>query len=120
MSTIFDFSRIKYDRNADKLFKNLLLLLDRKYGKDVPQWISIREISELIPKGTANIFNQSSYDYAMIALFGGQKERDYFKFMNQDIKNQFTHEANNTLRNNRFWRGFTDEQVQINRKYYLT
>lgn len=118
MSSVFDLELIKHNQNADKLFRQLLIALDQQYGPNIPLWIAVREISNKIPIGTANIDNDSSYNYAMIALFGGQKGRDFFNFQKAGIREEFTAQANDTGRNNRFWTRFIDEKVQINPKYY--
>jgi len=94
-------------------------IFNQQYGLNIPLWITVREISNKIPIGTANIDNDSSYNYAMIALFGGQKGRDFFNFQKAGIREEFTAQANDTGRNNRFWTRFMDDKVQINPKYYF-
>jgi hypothetical protein len=118
-SSIFDLDKIHHRAHADVLFVNLLVSLEKDYEEDIPETITIKEISNRIPRGTAGIFNPSSYNYAMISLFSGQKQRDYFLFENVEIRNQFTEQANNPLRNNNFWKKYIDELVKINPKYIL-
>ena len=118
-SDVFDFRKILLRANADKLFKCLLKSLEKDYGKNIPKKMLIRDISNRIPIGTENISNYSSYNYAMIALFGGQRGRDYFLFEDPKIKEFFTEQANNPLRDNNFWRKYSNEWLTINPKYIL-
>ncbi|MHA1267982.1 MAG: hypothetical protein ACTSRS_22350 [Candidatus Helarchaeota archaeon] len=118
-SDIFDLAKIHHRANADVLFVCLLLSLERDYEEDIPETITVRDISNRIPIGTAGISNYSSYNYAMIALFSGQKERDYFLFEYPHIRSRFTEQANNPLRNNNFWKEYMDESLTINPKYIL-
>ena len=118
MSSVFHLDLIKHNQNADKLFRQLLTSLEQQYGSNIPEWLTVREVSKKIPIGTANIDKNSSYNYAMIALFGGQKGRDFFNFQKAGIREEFTAQANDPLRNNLFWTRFMDENVQINPKYY--
>jgi len=111
--------KIHLRANADVLFVCLLLSLEKEYEEDIPETITIRGISDRIPRGTADVSNYSSYNYAMIALFAGQKGRDYFLFEDPKIKELFTEQANNPLRDNNFWRKYSNEWVTINPKYIL-
>lgn len=118
-SAIFDLEKIHLRANADVLLVCLLLSLEKDYEEDIRGTITIRDISNRIPIGTAGISNYASYNYAMIALFGGQKGRDYFLFEERRIRNHFTEQANNPLRNNNFWKAYKNEWVTINPKYVL-
>jgi len=118
-SDVFDLDKIHLRANADALFVCLLLSLDKDYGKNISETITIRDISDRIPRGTADVSNYSSYNYAMIALFGGQKGRDYFLFEDPKIRKLFTEQANNPLRDNNFWKRHRNEKVTINPKYIL-
>lgn len=119
-SDVFDLDKIHFRVNVDVLFVCLLKSLEKDNGKDIHKTMTIKEISERIPKGTEGISNHSSYGYAMIALFGGQKGRDYFLFVDRKItRDLFTKEANNHSRNNNFWKRYINERVTINPKYIL-
>lgn len=118
-SSLFALDKIYLRANADVLFVCLLLSLEKNYEEDIPETISIKEVSNRIPIGTAGISNHSSYNYAMIALFGGQKQRDYFLFENPNMRANFTEQANNPLRNNNYWKEYINELVTINPKYIL-
>ncbi len=117
-SAVFDLDKIHFRANADVLFVCLLLSLEKEYEENTPKTMTIKDISERIPKGTGGIFIRSSYNYAMIALFGGQKGRDYFLFEDSKMRRDlFTKQANNRLRNNNFWKRHKNERVTINPKY---
>ncbi|WP_289137775.1 hypothetical protein [uncultured Brevibacillus sp.] len=113
----FDLSKIKLRSNADVLFACLLLALEQ--SDQAGATLTISQITELIPLGTGGICNPASYQYAMIALFGCQKGRDYFQMNNPALKEAFTKEANNSARNMNFWKQNLDESVAINPKYQL-
>jgi hypothetical protein len=66
---------------------------------------------------TAGICNPASYNYAMVALFGSQKDRDYFQFENADLQGAFTEQANHSTRDMKFYAKHADEPVTINPKY---
>lgn len=67
-----------------------------------------------IPREDTGIKYLSSYNYALIALFGSQKGRDYFLFEDISIQKKFTEEANNPLRDNYFWKKYLKTKVRIN------
>ncbi|GAA4867020.1 hypothetical protein GCM10023310_53380 [Paenibacillus vulneris] len=68
---------------------------------------------------TASILISSSYNYAMVAMFGNQRGRDYFQFENAKMGVYFTEQANDPARDNTCWRKFLDEKVKINLKYVI-
>lgn len=118
-SSLFDVGKIVHRANADVLFACLLQFLEKDIPEKVRQPMTIKEISERIPLGTGGISIYASYQYAMIALFGDQKGRDYFQLNNPYLKKAFTKEANNSTRNINFWKQYLDELVAINPKYLL-
>ncbi|ASA24945.1 hypothetical protein B9T62_31840 [Paenibacillus donghaensis] len=61
----------------------------------------------------------SSYNYAMVALFGNQRGRDYLLFENSNMGTYFTEQANDPSRDNTCWKKYIDEKVSINLKYVL-
>ncbi|WP_339279085.1 hypothetical protein NYE40_23845 [Paenibacillus sp. FSL W8-1187] len=73
---VFALEQIADRSNADVLFACLLLALD-----DQPEHrerLTVGQVAEPVPLGSGGICNPGSYHYAMIALFGGQKGRDFF------------------------------------------
>ncbi|MEB4782125.1 hypothetical protein P5G60_10235 [Paenibacillus jamilae] len=97
--------------NADILFAVLLLLLDNQPQGD--NKLTIRQVIEYLPLGTA-----ASYNYAMIALFGGQRRgRDYFCLDNTVLQQAFTEQDNQSARDMKFHLRHTDEMLTINPKY---
>jgi hypothetical protein len=111
----FDLGKIRLRSNADVLFACLLLSLERQNRADTA--LTIGQIADLIPLGTSGICNPASYNYAMIALFGGQKGRDYFQFENASLQEAFTEQANRSTRDMKFYVKHADEAVTINPKY---
>lgn len=111
----YDLGQISNTANADVLFACLLLSLDRK--EPLPETLTVGEIVRLLPLGTGNICNPASYHYAMIAMFGTQKERDFFTFEDEALKETFTEQANQSTRDMRFYNKHAAENVRINEKY---
>ncbi|GIP29135.1 hypothetical protein J23TS9_42650 [Paenibacillus sp. J23TS9] len=101
--------------NADVLFACLLLALDRQPERK--EKLTVGEIAELVPLGSGGVCNPGSYHYAMIALFGGQKGRDFFTFEDETLQAEFTAQANQSSRDMRFYRKHSDASITINPKY---
>jgi hypothetical protein len=78
--------------------------------------MTIGEIINRIPVGTGGVCNPASYKYALISLFGKQKERDYFVF-DEEIKNEFTKQANQSTRDMTFFKKHLDVSVQIQSRF---
>ncbi len=114
---IFYYDRLKGKANADKLFACFLRKTEDECGVDVPDSFTIEEVVKRIPKEDLGISSSSSYNYALLALFGSQKGRNYFLFEDINIQNIFTQEANNTLRNNYLWKNYLKTRVRINPDY---
>ncbi|KAA9005904.1 hypothetical protein F4V43_07485 [Paenibacillus spiritus] len=104
--------------NADILFACLLLALD--HNPDKASVLTVEGVVELLPLGSGGICNPGSYHYAMIALFGGQKERDFFVFEDEALSKAFTEQANNSTRDMRFYRKHGHAKISINPKYIST
>ncbi len=104
--------------NADILFACLLLTLD-KNPEQVPT-LTVAEAVNILPLGSGGICNPGSYHYAMIAMFGGQKGRDFFVFEDEVLSKAFTEQANNSTRDMRFYRKHEDAKIGINPKYVRT
>ena len=111
----FDLAKIKLRSNADVLFACLLLSLDKHPVQKGN--LTIGQIIERIPLGTAGICNPASYNYAMIALFGGQKGRDYFLLENAALREAFTEQANRSTRDMKFYLRHATEPISVNPKY---
>lgn len=111
----YDLGQISNTANADVLFACLLLSLDRK--EPLPETLTVGEIVRLLPLGTGNICNPASYHYALIAMFGTQKERDFFAFENEALRENFTEQANQSTRDMRFYNKHAGESVRISEKY---
>ena len=107
--------RIAGRANADVLFACLLLALDRKPERK--EKLTVGEVAELVPLGSGGVCNPGSYHYAMIALFGGQKGRDFFTFEDETLHTAFTAQANQSSRDMRFYRKHLDASININPKY---
>jgi len=111
----FDLSKITLRSNADVLFACLLLSLD-KHPLNLDE-LTIGQVIDLLPLGTAGICNPASYNYAMIALFGNQKGRDYFQMESPALTEAFTEQANQSTRNMRFYIHHASEKAVLNPKY---
>lgn len=111
----FNVHLISEKANADILFACLLLTLDTK--QDIPNKLTIQDIMELIPLGSGGICNTGSYNYALIAMFGKQKNRDYFHFDDASIADTFTKQANQSTRDMKFYAKYANHVVTINPKY---
>ncbi|MEK4153652.1 hypothetical protein NYE27_01045 [Paenibacillus sp. FSL R10-2779] len=117
MAQRFDLKKITLRSNADILFACLLLVLD-KNTRNINN-LTIGQITNHIPLGTAGICNPASYHYAMIALFGEQKGRDFFIFEDVPLSTAFTEQANNSTRDMRFYRKYEEVKIKINPKYIM-
>lgn len=101
--------------NADVLFACLLLALDGQPERR--KKLTVGKVAELIPLGSGGVCNPGSYHYAMIALFGGQKGRDFFSFDDEQLRAAFTHQANQSSRDMRFYRKHAEAVIKISPKY---
>ncbi|AIQ38549.1 hypothetical protein R50345_30400 [Paenibacillus sp. FSL R5-0345] len=115
-SEVFDIGKITLRSNADLLFALLLQSLDADGTGDGVTY-TIEEIQKRIPMQKTGIAVSSSYNYALVALFGNQRGRDYFTFENRDLGVYFTEQANDPSRDNTCWKKYLDEKVSINVKY---
>ncbi|MEK5257569.1 hypothetical protein NST74_29420 [Paenibacillus sp. FSL F4-0125] len=115
-SEAFDIGKITLRSNADLLFALLLQSLDADGAGDGVKY-TIEEIQKRIPMQKTGIAVSSSYNYALVALFGNQRGRDYFQFDNANLGVYFTEQANDPSRDNTCWKKYLDEKVSINPKY---
>ncbi|NQX63753.1 hypothetical protein [Paenibacillus qinlingensis] len=111
----FDLKKITLRSNADVLFACLLLSIEKQ--ESYSERLTIGQVAEHIPLGTAGICNPASFNYAMIALFGNQKGRDYFQLESPALREAFTEQANQSTRDMKFYLKHSSEQLTINLKY---
>lgn len=111
----FDLSKITLRSNADVLFACLLLSLDQR--PDDLESLTVGKVVELLPLGTGGICNPASFNYAMVALFGRQKQRDYFQLEQSSLAESFTEQANQSTRDMQFYKKWSDVKLSINSKY---
>lgn len=116
-SALFYLHKIENKVNADILFASLLLEIERN-NIDPSKIFTVKEISELIPIGTADITHPSTYGFSITSMFSTQKNRDYFIFENNNIPDELRAVSNNKKRNNYYWKKcYLNEKVNINSKY---
>lgn len=115
--TLFSTTNVENYVNADKLFVSFLKELENR-KTNLGNRFSIKEVSSIIPKGTAGIDNPATYGYSFMSMLSGQKDRDYFIFENKNLKDEFTQNCRNPNRDNYFWKKHhSDEDLRINPKY---
>jgi 5-methylcytosine-specific restriction enzyme A len=119
-SRIFSLSNVANRVNADKLFVCFLMEIEKR-GIDTKKSFTIAEISDLVPKGTAGVNNNSTYGFSIMSMLSGQKQRDYFIFENSNLRDEFTAVCNNNHdRDNYFWKKhYLNERLWINTKYLI-
>jgi hypothetical protein len=110
----FDLSQIKLRANADVLFSCLLQSLER--DGQMTTTLTISEVIDRIPVGSGGVCNLASYKYAIISLFGKQKDRDYFVF-DAEMKSEFTKQTNQSTRDMGFFKKHLDVSVQIQSRF---
>lgn len=111
----FRLDEITIRSNADLLFACFLLALEAENRSHDD--LTIGEVIELLPLGTGGLCNPASFNYAMVALFGGQKQRDFWNFHRPELRHAFTEQANQSTRNMRFYLAHTSEKLSVNPKY---
>ena len=115
-SNIFNVKGITNKANADKLFVNLLMQVE-KQGINIHKEFTIDEISKLIPRGTAGIINYSTYAYSFLSMLSNQSNRDFFIYTRNALRDEFTVQSNNPKRNNNYWKDYLNEKLKINPIY---
>lgn len=111
----FNLNLIANRANADILFACFLLTLES--SQKAASEFTIDEIVAKLPLGTAGICNPASFNYALISLFSGQKQRDFWLFDDPNIRVAFTAQANNSTRDMRFYLQHSDLKIKLNPKY---
>jgi 5-methylcytosine-specific restriction protein A len=116
---LMNLTGLKGNANSDKLFYALLMEIKNR-GIDVGREFTILELAELIPIGTAEICNPSTYGYSFTSMLSNQKDRDYIILLKQSVQDALTLSANNPQRNNYYWKShYANEKLIINPKYFL-
>ncbi|WP_459195686.1 hypothetical protein [Wukongibacter baidiensis] len=117
-SKYFNIASIENKVNADKLFVSFLLEVENRMIDKYKEF-TIAEVVDLIPRGTALVHNYATYGFSIMSMFSGQKDRDYFVFNNDNLRDEFTDICNNNYnRDNYYWRKrYLNEKCRINPKY---
>jgi hypothetical protein len=111
----FRLDRIAHRSNADLLFACFLLALEAENRSH--ENLTIGEVVGLLPLGTGGLCNPASFNYALVALFGGQKQRDYWVYEKPELRHAFTEQANKSTRNMRYYLSHASEKLSVNPKY---
>lgn len=114
-STRFQLDRIVLRANTDVLFACFLLALEKENRSH--EDLTLGEVIDRLPLGTGGLCNPASFNYALIALFGGQKQRDFWNFHKPDLRHAFTEQANQSTRNMRFYLTHSSEKLSVNAIY---
>lgn len=115
VSKRFRLDQITSRANADMLFACLLLTLEAENRSH--EDLTIGEVIERLPLGTGGLCNPASFNYALVALFGGQRQRDYWIFDRPELRHSFTEQANQSTRNMRYYLAHATEKLSVNPKY---
>ncbi len=109
---------LKDNKNADKLFGSFLKYIEQE-SLSPTQEFTIEEISNIIPRGTAEVSNYSTYGFSFMSMLSNQKDRDYFCFQNANLSKIFTEICNNNRnRDNYEWKKlYLNEKCKINSTY---
>lgn len=115
---LFSTTNIENHVNADKLFVSFLMKVENQ-GVDIEKTFTIKEIANMIPKGTAEVNNPSTYGFSFMSMLSGQKNRDYFIFDKEGLREEFTSICNNNYnRDNYYWKKhYLNGHLRINPKY---
>lgn len=118
-SNIFNYALLIDNKNADKLFKAFLEKVENQEMTPTKVF-TVKEITEMIPRGSAGVNNHSTYGFSIMSMFGNQKGRDYFIFDDFDTTKLFTDLCNNSDRDNYAWRKYyMSKTCVINPKYFF-
>lgn len=100
--------------NADRLFACFLLTLESENRS--PAELTIGDVINRWPLGTGGLCNPASFNYALVALFGGQRQRDFWIFEKPELLQAFTAQANQSTRNMRYYLAHASEKLSVNPK----
>jgi len=119
-STRFRYELLIDNKNSDKLFRAFLETLESQENIDAKVF-TIKEITEMIPIGTAGVSNHSTYGFSIMSMFSNQKGRDYFIFDDFQMTQLFTDSCNNPNRHNYEWKKhYLNKICRINPKYLVS
>jgi 5-methylcytosine-specific restriction enzyme A len=114
---LFSTTNIENRVNADKLFLRFLIAVE-KSKVDLGKVFTIREIMTFIPRESSGIKHYATYGFSFMSMLSTQKNRDYFIFENPRVRDEFTSQCQNRIRDNFYWRKhYLEERVRINPKY---
>ncbi|WP_421383374.1 hypothetical protein ACOJQI_02900 [Bacillus salacetis] len=114
---LFSTTNIDNRANADKLFLRFLMEVE-KSELDPRKVFTIKEIMMFIPRKSSGIKNYATYGFSFMSMLSTQKNRDYFIFENPEVRDEFTAQCQNRLRDNYYWRQhYLGERVRVNSKY---
>ncbi|WP_339279096.1 hypothetical protein NYE40_23900 [Paenibacillus sp. FSL W8-1187] len=111
----FLLDQITLRANADRLFACFLLTLESENRS--PEQLTIGDVISRLPLGTGGLCNPASFNYALVALFGGQRQRDFWIFEKPELLHGFTEQANQSTRNMRYYLAHASEKLSVNPKY---
>lgn len=111
----FHLDQIALRANADRLFACFLLTLESENCS--PEELTIDDVITRLPLGTGGLCNPASFNYALVALFGGQRQRDFWIFEKPELLHAFTAQANQSTRNMRYYLAHASEKLSVNPKY---
>jgi hypothetical protein len=92
--------------NADKLWEVL-----NKLWPSNKEWLTLEEIYQLIPIGTEDIDNLSSYDFAMLTLLSTSR-RKFLEHKDELVEAVISDEVVKVNRNNGIWRKHLQAKVK--------
>jgi hypothetical protein len=72
---LFSTADIQTKVNADKLFVSILKKIEDN-RLDINKSFTVKEITELIPRGTADVENFASYGFSIMSMFSAQKHAE--------------------------------------------
>ncbi|MGD7023613.1 hypothetical protein ACQCVK_13515 [Rossellomorea vietnamensis] len=114
---LFSTTNIENRVNADKLFLRFLIEVE-KSKVDPRKAFTIKEIMMFIPRKNSGIKNYTTYGFSFMSMLSTQKNRDYFIFENPGVRDEFTSQCQNRLRDNFYWKKHSmGQRVRINPKY---
>jgi hypothetical protein len=119
-SNLINVEKIVNRTNADVLMALFIQTIEQEKEIDLTFPVSIGDVQKRIPQHKTGIIQNASYNYALIGLLAGQRNRDYFIFQDSELKKFFSDQANNTSRDNSCWKKYLDDQLTVNPVYLKT
>lgn len=115
-SNLINVEKIVNRTNADVLMALFIQAIEQE-EIDLTLPTTIGDVQKRIPQHKTGIIQTASYNYALIGLLAGQRNRDYLIFQDSELKKFFIEQANNPSRDNSCWKKYLDDQVTINPIY---